>query len=74
MQCFVDKVGTYKTRDGRTVEVGDLRPYSRSSFPISGHILRYTPTGRLKRDWNIWKTNGRYQGYGDHALDLVEKV
>ena len=68
----------YHLRGGLTCEVFEIRLYNsagnRVTFPVKGHILRTTPTGRVKRDYNIWKLNGQAMAVGEHMHDIIEEV
>jgi hypothetical protein len=68
MKVSLDK--KYRTRDGKSVTLHDVRGLT--TFPVKGSILRTTPSGRTKRDYQIWKLDGRFNAIGESDLDLVE--
>lgn len=71
---LITSTGTYLTRNGRTVIISEVNIDSEYSYPVKGHVLIPSKTSnRVRREWTIWKRDGRYVGFEDHKWDIVEK-
>jgi hypothetical protein len=68
MKVSLDK--KYQTRDGKKVTLYAIKGLT--TFPVKGALLHTTQSGRTKRDYQIWKIDGRFNAIGESYLDLVE--
>lgn len=59
----IDKLGNYRTRDGRIATVEKIVSGDDVDYPILGHLGNITKS---------WKVNGDYWGVVAHPHDLVE--
>ena len=66
----ITETGSYVTRDGLRVDINTVE-VTRYTFPIKGHLITYTPTGRTRRTWGIWKVNGQERAVGEHPTDII---
>ena len=76
MKVQLDK--QYQTRGGRPVELHEinLKPVSArqgpATFPVKGTVIWTYPSGRTRREYNIWQLNGRFSVFKTTDYDLVE--
>lgn len=68
--------GNYQTRNGRTVQISEVNVSSVFTFPVKGHVLIPSKTSnRVKRNWTIWKLNGKHMGeFQEHQWDIVKSL
>lgn len=73
-KVIIDSCGTYKTRDGRTVNITQIGD-PKYTFNYKGDLIKkVTKKGRQITEWNIWHRSGAYVACGIHPLDIVEKL
>lgn len=72
----ITKPGKYKTRNGRVVEISEVNIVSPFTYPVKGHVLVPSKTSnRVKRNWTIWKLNGKHIGeLVEHQWDIVKSL
>lgn len=72
----ITNTGNYQTRNGRTVQISEVNVSSVFTYPVKGHVLVPNKTGsRIKRNWTIWKLNGRHIGdVVDNPWDIVKSL
>ena len=74
----IDMKKTYRTREGNKVELIriNLEPVSAeqgpATFCVKGTIISKYPSGRTKREYNIWRLDGRYSIFKETPDDLIE--
>ena len=67
--------GIYTARNGRQVIISEVNCASPFTFPVKGHVLiPNSRTGRIKREWTIWKLDGQHQAVGQHNWDIVAQA
>lgn len=69
---MIDRLGQYKTRNGRLVRIDRIVPGS--SFPCKGHILKTDSIGRIRRTYGTWALNGCYRATAGSGLDVIAYV
>lgn len=63
----------YKTANGLVVEIFEIKDNG-ATCNCHGYIYRKTPSGRTRKEWNIWAIDGRNKFvWGWSKLDLVSE-
>lgn len=68
----------YTTRKGDDVIIHEISPLNSAgfkvTFPVKGTIVRKLKKGnRVKREYNIWRLDGRISIWGEREDDLILK-
>lgn len=76
LPIVISEPGNYLTRNGKTVEISEVKHFDDDimRFSCKGVLLTPTKSGRVKRDWNIWHQSGRLFAVNESQLDIIEKV
>lgn len=66
----------YRTVGGNDVELHEIRLQNSAggfvTFPVKGSILHVKPSGRIVREYAIWKLDGHSMPTGTTPDDLIE--
>lgn len=73
-QLQVQAGKSYLTANGMRVDIYEIKDNG-AGAPCHGYLHRQTPSGRIKKDWNIWCKNGSFKFcWGNSGLDIVSEV
>ena len=73
---MIDTTRKYATRDGREVVIHEIERHNslgaEVTFPVKGTIIETMPSGRKRRDFNIWTLDGRDGIWGESPKDIID--
>ena len=65
---------TYQTVNGNTVEIFEIKDNG-ASLNCHGYLHKTIPSGRIKKVWNIWGSDGRSKlVWGWSNLDIIKEI
>lgn len=76
LPVVVDGPGGYYTRNGRFVQVTEVRPLttlSSTAFTVYGYVHVVKPTKKVKTKGHYWHVSGRCDVFREKSWDLVKK-